>query len=268
MSPTTEYVYLTVEGFVYDVWHPPGLAVRKRVEADIAGNVTQSFEKLLADEDSLLWPLVSAFGLQLSPVTDPKVTLLEGDEVEVDIAVNKTKTCVQLNANLIENIANTCERYSLALEFRHKRGVDSGIVEGWILAVSHLVSGDLVASYQGSKSVISDQRITFKNAYNVREEDRAEFCTAIREQLVESEYLDDYLVLGVDCEGFLFDPQVFALRGRRLQEEKQWDMVEEVDEVGTLSVDFSVSGRYTPANREQDIERQQEFSPRVSVSDI
>lgn len=117
-------------------------------------------------------------------------------------------------------------------------------MKGWILEESTdkdgtlVIAGNLVATYQGTKAVRSDQVIVFTNARNVDAEDRSAFCLTIEDELIESQFLLNYTILHVNCSQFDFVP-FEAIRNRGLRRQAQ-----EVDGlmIGELNVTFTVSG--------------------------
>lgn len=143
-----------------------------------------------------------------------------------------------------------CNRYALQMPFQQSREIPAGRVKGNLLEVSDRIKGDLPAVYSGAQTVSSEQVIELNNAAPVELEDETTFCFGIQDQLTESYYLINYTVLDVNCESFNFVP------------------FEASDDqpVGNLEVDYKVTGEYTPADREEDIELREQFGGLVEVS--
>lgn len=173
--------------------------------------------------------------------------------------------------NKPENYANVCSRFQLHLHFEHSRLIEPGQLKWWILQVANRTSGNLTASYAGSKPVRSDQLITFSNARFVELEDRAHFCDGVEEQLIESSYLLNYTILAVSCDKFKFVPfesrdiptsdQIrlpFKTRLRRRVQNTEF-------EIGTLDVEMTVTAEYTYANRVEEARREEQFGVLVEV---
>jgi hypothetical protein len=218
---------LEVDGFVYDVWHPSD--DQDVVETDIAGNITQSIREMLGNEtDQFLYPLVNSSGLDLADIPEPRVEKI----------ANVSATCPR------DDLPENCNPYSIVLSFEHNGQVDEGILKGRIVEVASLLTGNLVAYYRGAESVRSNQQVEFGNAQSVEPEDEATFCGGIFEFLSDNGALDDYEVLGLECD-FNFVPS--DLRNRRLRRQLQ----QSDPQTGDLEIMFEVTGQYTPPSREK-----------------
>ncbi len=140
-----------------------------------------------------------------------------------------------------ENYANVCNRYVLSVTFRHDGRLPGGVLKGWLLGVSRLISGDLSASYDRPKLVRTNQLVMFANARDVDPKDRPIFCKAIERQLIKSSLLSNYAILNVS---FAFLPWTSHNRrgrlwgrGPSLQEE------EDIGPIGRLDVSINMTGQ-------------------------
>lgn len=72
IAPTTRLNYLTMNEYIFDIWHHP-MRSQDQTERDIIDNVTISFQgQIFTNESSVLYPLVTSHGLRIADSPAPR----------------------------------------------------------------------------------------------------------------------------------------------------------------------------------------------------